>query len=357
MIAFIFISVTLLGAAIYFVSLLLSVFFLANQLNYIIILASLLFISLGFLIVLSLSHFFNNFCLKIAYRLFSLFIGLLFYLTCLAIVCQIIKLIFPNISLIILAITSLVLAVILFLIGLVEAFIPKIKDISVTMANLPSNWRGKKIVQISDVHLGNVYGVRFLKDKINRINALNPDLVVITGDLFDGTRDDISIYIQELRNIKSKKGVFFVLGNHDLYLEADKVKSVLNSAGINVLQDEAVIIDGLEIVGLSFRKSNSGEPVVKNLSSKSASCRLLLRHVPVGIDWAKKMNIALQLSGHSHRGQMFPLAILTWAIFGKYQYGLHTEGNFNIYTSSGLGSWGPPVRTFYQAEIVVITID
>jgi len=357
MIAFIFISITLLGAAIYFVSLLLSVFFLANQLGYIIILASLLFISLGFLIILSLSHFFNNLCLRIAYRFFSLAVGLLFYLTFFAIVCQIVKLIFPSIPLIILAWISLFLAISFFLIGLIEAFIPKIKNISVKMANLPSNWQGKKIVQISDVHLGSICGVNFLKDKIIRINALNPDLVVITGDLFDGTKDDISIYIPELKKIKSKEGVFFVLGNHDLYLGADKVKSVLNSAGINVLQNEAVIVDGLEIIGLSFQKSGNDESVVKNLSSKLAPCRLLLRHVPVGINWAKKMNIALQLSGHSHRGQMFPLAILTWAIFGKYQYGLYTEGNFNIYTSSGLGSWGPPVRTFYQAEIVAITIN
>jgi hypothetical protein len=227
------------------------------------------------------------------------------------------------------------------------------------MAGLSSYWQGKTVVQISDIHLGGVYGLGFLNQQIATINSLKPDLIVITGDLFDGTENRLNTFGPELVKLKATKGVIFVPGNHDTYLGLDKIESVLRAANIRMLKDEALTINGLEIIGLDLHKLTSEDTnlTVTNLHNYSGQARLLLKHIPKDIAWAKHMNVDLQLSGHSHNGQMFPLQILTYLIYDKYQYGLHTEGAYNIYTSSGLGSWGPPVRTFNPAEIINITLN
>jgi len=288
--------------------------------------------------------------------LFCLGAGLLFYLTLLALVCLLVHWFWPHLAPVFLAGMGILLAIVCFILGVAEAFYPVLKKINLSLPTFPSVWRGRRIIQLSDVHLGNFYGPKFLKKQVTRVNRLQPDLIVITGDLFDGTADDLEAYLPVLQQFQAVAGVFFVLGNHDLYLGKDKIRDILSRAGIGLLDDEALIVDGLEIIGLSFNKKPIAAPVIRNLNSDDTGGRLLLRHVPVGLSWAEKNRIALQLSGHTHRGQMFPLALLTRIIFGRYHYGWHQKGGFNIYTSSGVGSWGPPVRLFNRSEIIVITV-
>ncbi len=329
-----------------------------SKLGKVLILLGLIVSCFSFVFLMTLSRVFATSTVYCLYVFFSLVLGLLFYLTIFAIGLQIVKLCRFKINLKIFVRVSFILAVLLFAIGLCSAGFPRIKNISVKMMGLPPVWQGKKIVQLSDVHLGGVYGVGFLKRQIARVNALDPDLVVITGDLFDGTENNLDLFAPELRELKAKKGVIFIPGNHDNHLGLDKVAAILEETNIIFLKDESIVIDGLEIIGLDVHELNKEDTnlFVANLQNYSGQARLLLKHVPKDIAWAKHLNIGLQLSGHSHNGQMFPLSLLTHAFYGKYQHGLHTEGDFNIYTSSGLGSWGPPVRTFNPAEIVVITI-
>jgi predicted MPP superfamily phosphohydrolase len=357
MISFIFISFILLAVAVSLVFFLLSFFFLAGHVGQVIIFSSLLVISFGFLSVLFLSRSFNNRSLRVGYRFFCLAVGFLFYLTLAALVVGLLKIIFPDWPIHYLATGGLILAVVLTIVGLAEALVPQLKQISLSLPQWPENWHHRRLIQLSDVHLGNFYGPHFLRQQIDRINLLKPDLIVITGDLFDGTALDLAPYTTELKRIKAKQGVYFIFGNHDIYLGVDRVSQALQSAGIVVLRDEALLIDRLPIVGLTFRESDKIPlPSIKNGSEISYRGGLLLRHAPVGIAWAVQQGFALQLSGHSHRGQMFPLALLTRFIFGRYHYGWHHAGNFNIYTSSGVGSWGPPLRTFNRPEIVVIDV-
>ena len=358
MLFYIFIALILVSIAVYVTFLLLSAFFAAKRSGQLLILFALLVIGLGFVISSSLIRSFDSLVIRIFYIFCSLGLGLLFYLTIFAIIFQACRLIKLPVSRIILARIGVGLAVSLFLVGIFDANMTRVKNISVTMDGLPLNWQGKKIIQISDVHLGVVYGVGYLHRQVDRINALNPDLIVITGDLFDGESSRLLEFGPELSKLKAKEGIVYVPGNHETYLGLDKVEALLKGLHFKILRDEAVNIKGLEIIGLDFNRFavNNADRNIKNLSSYNGQARLLLNHTPTEILFAKKLKVDLQLSGHSHRGQMFPLSLMTQLIYGKYQYGLYTEGNYNIYTSSGLGSWGPPVRTFNPSEIVEITI-
>lgn len=356
---FIIISLFLLSITVYSVYLLLTEAFLIGKVGRRLILSGLIIASAGFLITMSVYRITDGPLIRWSYIIFSLFLGLLFYLTIFAILFQIAKLAKIKTPKPLMAKIGVTLAVILFIIGLFDAAYPRIKNISVQMAGLPEDWRGKKIIQLSDLHLGGIYGSGFLKRQVAEVNSLNPDLIVITGDLFDGTKNDLAPFEPELAKLKAKEGVIFVPGNHDSYLGVDKIELLLQRLNILVLRDQAITINGLEIIGSDVHEmtNDNNDLSINNLNSYHGQARLLLKHVPSNIWWAKKMNVDLQLSGHSHNGQMFPVSMITYLFYGKYQYGLHTEGNFNIYTSSGLGSWGSPVRTFNRAEIVAITIN
>jgi len=262
------------------------------------------------------------------------------------------------------------LAGLLFIYGVWNAFHPQIKNIEVKIKDLPAYWQDKTIVQLSDVHLGHVHGVRFLQNIVNKTNAQNPDLVLITGDLFDGMDGDLSVFIETLKSIKAKDGVFFVIGNHETFLGVDRAYLVLMESGIKILDNEFADLNGLQLVGLSYQGSH-GEPSasgkIRDISEIFSSLRgkgfdltrpsILMHHAPTNISQAKDNGIDLQLSGHTHVGQTMPFGVFTRLIYGKYYYGLVTEGNFSIYTSSGAGTWGPPMRVGNTPEIVSIKIS
>jgi len=258
----------------------------------------------------------------------------------------------------------------LFIYGVWNAFHPQIKNIEVKIKDLPIIWQDKTIIQLSDVHLGHVHGVKFLQDIVNKTNAQDPDLVLITGDLFDGMDGDLSIFIDVLKSIKAKKGVFFVIGNHETFLGVDRAYLILMEAGIRVLDNEFVDLDGLQLVGLSYQGSHGAPSIVGKIRDISeifvslkergfdfARPSILMHHAPTDITHAKANGIDLQLSGHTHVGQTIPFSIFTHMIYGKYYYGLTTEGDFSIYTSGGAGTWGPPMRIGNTPEIVAIKIS
>ena len=261
------------------------------------------------------------------------------------------------------------LAVLFSVYGIWNAFHSQIKNIDLTIKNLPPQWQNKAIVQISDVHLGNIHGQKFLRDIVDKINAQNPDLVLITGDLFDGMDGDLDVFIETLNNIQSKNGIFFVTGNHETYLGLDIVFSLLKKTRIKILDNELADLNGLQIIGIGYPTAEKGlesfigngqsdtEKIMTSLKNfNPAKPSILLHHAPTNIAQAKAAGIGLQLSGHTHDGQIFPFGLIAELIYGKYNYGLHTEGNFSIFTSSGAGTWGPPMRTGNAPEIVVFKI-
>jgi uncharacterized protein len=266
--------------------------------------------------------------------------------------------------------------------GAWNAFHPKIKTVALTLNNLPDQWQNKTIVQISDLHLGHFYRVDYLASLIKKVNALDPDLIVITGDLFDGMAADISHFTAPLSRFKANKGVYFISGNHENYIGLDRALAVLKDTGINILDNEVIDIEGLLVIGIAYPGLEAADQIdgLEKLDrpTGNATPRLLLFHTPTnirrsdgdGLDrhfatyWipdttfslAKKLGVDLQLSGHTHAGQIFPFGYLTKLIYQGYDYGLHRSGNFAIYTTSGVGTWGPPMRTGNSPEIVLIKL-
>jgi len=260
------------------------------------------------------------------------------------------------------------LALLLSIYGTWNAFHPKVKNIAVTIPNLPAAWQGKTAVQISDVHLGHLYRSGFAEKLAQKVNAQNPDIVFITGDLFDGMDGSLLNFVRPLGEIKAKQGTFFVTGNHETYLGLDKTFDILEQIQVKTLDDRVATIDGLQIIGYSYPPREEMEDPKEKSKSLAATVKkmegfvpgkptILLHHAPTDIAEAKSLGVNLQLSGHTHKGQLFPFNFITHWIYKGYDYGLRTEGSYSIYTSNGIGTWGPPMRTFNTPEIVTITLQ
>jgi predicted MPP superfamily phosphohydrolase len=268
--------------------------------------------------------------------------------------------------------------------GTFRAMYPVLKPVDITLKGLPEAWRGKTLVQLSDVHLGTIRGPKFLEQIIEKVNSVRPELILITGDLFDGvSAGNMSDFTSALGRLRAARGVFFVTGNHEGYLGTETPLAILSKTGIRILEHEVVDIDGLQIIGIPFPEHNRPNDVRSLLTESrvydAEKPGILLYHTPTSIDtnhtdrrsqqtgtyWrpdtdmtaARSMGIDLQLSGHSHGGQFFPFTLLTGFIFSGYDYGLHREGDFQIYITRGAGTWGPPMRVGCPPEIPVIRLQ
>ena len=278
------------------------------------------------------------------------------------------------------AIVSFVMVIFYSAYGVYNAFHPRIKNIEVHMENLPEEWKNKTIVQLSDVHLGHVHGVGFLERVVRKVNSLNPELVFITGDLFDGMGRKFIRFVEPLNKLKAKKGVFFITGNHETYVGVSRALGILEKTKIYFLDNEMVEIDGLQIVGIGYPGLGGKKDIqsLKGFEGKFSKEKptILLFHTPTSITQGKdlkphasaywtphtsfamsrEMGVDLQLSGHTHAGQLFPFGYLTKLIYKGYDYGLHNDGRFSIYITCGVGTWGPPMRTGNSPEIVLIKL-
>lgn len=243
--------------------------------------------------------------------------------------------------------------------GLFSAFTPRVKDYEVKIKDLPLAWQGKTVVQISDIHLGPVYRRHFFSRAIDRINALEPEAVFITGDLFDGMEADFSWMNTPFAKLKSPKGVYYSFGNHDLYLGFDRVKDLLKNNPIEILDNRRVLVDGLQIIGINYsfdKNFDLYKAILAQSGYTESQPSILLFHEPKNIVTASQAGIDLQLSGHTHSGQLFPFNLIAnWAYKG-HGYGLSKLGDFSLIVNGGLGTWGPPMRTTSQSEIVRIKL-
>jgi predicted MPP superfamily phosphohydrolase len=246
------------------------------------------------------------------------------------------------------------LAFLITLYGVWNAQNFKLKYVDAPIKNLPANWAGRTAVQISDVHLGATYGVNYLNKIVGEINKVKPDIIFITGDFFDGSCPCIDEFLKPLENLKPPLGVYFITGNHEIYAGKDRIIDAVKNTKINLLLDKSILIDGLRITGLDYPGEGYKKdptPIFKQIIKNEAN--ILLYHQPTLTKQASDAGVNLQLSGHVHRGQLFPINFITKLIYGQYYYGYHNEGDYSIYTSSATGAWGPPVRTIGRQEIVV----
>jgi predicted MPP superfamily phosphohydrolase len=252
------------------------------------------------------------------------------------------------------------LGVLAGLYGMVNAAWTRVNKISVKLPNLPESWRGRVAALISDTHLGHVRSYRFLRRIIAKLTRLQPDVVFIGGDLYDGTAADLDRLAQPWAAFSPPLGTYFVAGNHDGFTgHARHVEAVRNS-GVRVLNNEKVTVDGMQIVGVHYHDAVNAQhyrSILQRAEVDRERASILLTHAPAGLPIAEEEGISLQLSGHTHGGQIFPFTWIVSGVWGQFTYGLKRLGNLLVYTSSGTGTWGPPMRVGTRPEIVLIEFE
>jgi uncharacterized protein len=241
--------------------------------------------------------------------------------------------------------------------GMINARVTRISRINVRLPNLPAAWRGRTAAMISDLHLGHVRGANFAREIVATIRQLRPEIVFLAGDLYDGSYADLDALARPLRGLNAPLGNYFVAGNHEEIRDAAGHLQAVKNAGLRLLNNEKVVVDGMQIIGVHHRdaaRPDSLNAVLENASINRDQPSVLLVHAPDQLEVAERAGISLQLSGHTHRGQFFPWTWLTKRIYKNFVYGLQRFGAMLVYTSSGAGTWGPPLRVCSHPEIVLI---
>lgn len=244
--------------------------------------------------------------------------------------------------------------------GLLNARWIRVRRIAVTLPGLPERWRGRRALLMSDLHLGNINGARFSRRIVTLATGLQPDIVFIPGDMFDGTTADLDKLAAPFKDLVAPFGVYFSTGNHEEFAGKEHYLEAASRAGMRVLNNEKVTVDGLHIAGVP--NGDSHNPIrlratLEGLRLNPDEASILLNHMPSRLPIVEGAGVSLQLSGHTHVGQLFPFNWLTRRIFGKFTYGLQRFGALQICTSSGAGTWGPPMRVGTYSEIVLIEFE
>ena len=236
-----------------------------------------------------------------------------------------------------------------------------VKRVKVSLPGLPVAAGGFRIVQLTDVHIGPTIGKDFLDEVVAKVNALEPDLVAITGDLVDGSVAELGQHVAPLGRLKAKEGVFFVTGNHEYYSGADAWIAQLKTLGVQTLRNERrEIAPGLWLAGIDDLTARGGDhapDLPRALADRDpAQPVVLLAHQPKQFLEAAEHGVDLTLSGHTHGGQIWPFVWLV-SLVQPYVAGLHRKGQSQLYVSRGTGFWGPPLRVGAPPEITLLLLQ
>jgi uncharacterized protein len=241
----------------------------------------------------------------------------------------------------------------------------RVKRVTVTLPTLDPALAGFRIVQISDIHVGPTIKQHYLQAIVDRVNALDADVVAITGDLVDGSVPELRAHVAPLSQLRARHGVFFVTGNHEYYSGVHGWVDELRRLGIRVLHNEHVVLRhaGAELVlagvpdysGHHFDANHGSDPEAALRGAPPNAARVLLAHQPRTAPAAARAGFDLQLSGHTHGGQFLPWTFFV-ALQQPYTAGLHQLGRMQVYVSRGTGYWGPPNRLGAPSEIAELRL-
>jgi predicted MPP superfamily phosphohydrolase len=241
--------------------------------------------------------------------------------------------------------------------------VPAVRRVEIALARWPRALDGFRIVQISDIHIGPILGRGFARALTERVNALAPDLVAVTGDLVDGPVEKLSDDVAPFAELRGRHGVFFVTGNHDVYSGGEPWVERVRELGMRPLRNERVAIggaEGFDLAGVDDHRGDwvrgSTEDVAAALAGRDpARAVVLLAHDPGSFRRAASHGVDLQLSGHTHGGQIWPFNFVV-RLAVPWVAGIHRVGASRLYVSRGSGFWGPPMRLFAPAEITEIVL-
>ena len=248
---------------------------------------------------------------------------------------------------------SIILPILLTIYGLINARNTKVEKITV---HYPKLKRSKKtICHLSDMHLGAVYQKRFVEKIVNQIKELNPDIVVITGDMCDGSLKVKLNWLEPFETLSMP--VLYITGNHEQLHGKDPMIEIINQTSIKHIGNEIYKLDNIIFVGIDFEYDLKKKLIELTPNNNEHSPNVLLCHVPtLKPKDLEKYNIFLFLAGHTHGGQIFPFHPIVIAANDCFN-GLYEENGHYVYVSPGVGSWGPPMRIGSHSTIAMITID
>jgi predicted MPP superfamily phosphohydrolase len=255
------------------------------------------------------------------------------------------------------AVAILVLTLLLGSYALYEATALRIETVQIRSAALPAELSSLRIVQISDLHLGLIHREGMLRTVVEKIHSLQPDLLVATGDMVDARLDHLEALLPLTASLSPPLGKYAVTGNHEVYAGMKEALDFLQLGGFTVLRNQRTVIQpGLSIVGVDDPATGKARPEEELLPEKKEGFTLLLKHRPL-VNAGTPGRFDLQLSGHAHRGQIFPFNLLTRLHYPQ-QDGLYplAPGAW-LYASRGTGTWGPPMRLFSPPEITLFIIE
>jgi hypothetical protein len=242
---------------------------------------------------------------------------------------------------------------------------PDLRRVEIPLERWPAELDGFRIVQLSDIHIGPILDRSFARTLVERTNALEPDLVAITGDLVDGAVKQLREEVAPFGDLRGRLGVYFVTGNHDHYSGVHSWCDTIAELGIRVLRNERVALDdrgsAFDLVGVDDHRGShladgGGEDLDAAFDGRDARRpAILLAHDPSTFKRASQLPVDLQISGHTHGGQMWPFGYLV-RIAVPFVAGRFRRGASELYVSSGTGFWGPPMRLFAPAELTEITL-
>lgn len=264
-------------------------------------------------------------------------------------------------------------AIVASLYGILNAAFPRVTRVTIALPDLPPQWRGRTAALVSDLHLGHVRNVRFVRRVVNKLLTLQTDIVLVAGDLYDGVAGDFEKLAEPWKALTSPSpaqgaavphkpqfGVYYIAGNHEeFYRNAEYLPPLLRS-GVRVLDNEKVEVDGLQLAGVHYRDAvneNRYRSILRSMKLDRGRASLLLLHAPVRLAISEEEGISLQLSGHTHGGQFFPWTLVAKRVWARFNHGLQRLGNLQVYTTYGTGTWGPPLRVATRPEIVLITLE
>jgi len=298
----------------------------------------------------------------VLYKIVAVVMGFVLYLLIIVLCVDLVAL-FVKIRPLSHGIITLTLTTLISIYGIINAYNTKVVKLEIPVKNLSNE---VSIMHLTDIHVGHFRGVKFLGNIVEKTNKYKPDIIVITGDLFDGKVRLKQGVIEPFKHFNAP--VFFVDGNHDGYTGVEKVKELVGNTGVKVLENEVFKIKGVQIVGLNHMLPDSttvgmhatlSRATIKNILPSLGIIEdqpsILLHHSPDGIQYASEAGIDLYLAGHTHAGQLFPVTLLNDLIF-KYNKGVHNYNGTKIYVSPGAGTFGPPMRIGTRSEIAFIKL-
>ena len=237
---------------------------------------------------------------------------------------------------------------------------PQVKRLTVPLAKLPRGAHGFRIAVVSDIHLSPLLGRDFAQHVVDTINGTQPDLIAVVGDLVDGSVEDLSTAVAPLAQLRARHGSYFVTGNHEYFHDAQRWVGVVRDLGLLPLENARTELPGFDLAGVNDVRGESegqGPDFVRALGDRDpARASVLLAHQPVVIDEAVRYGVDLQLSGHTHGGQIWPWHGAVRLQQGGLLAGHYRFGDTQLYVSRGAGAWGPPVRVGAPSDITVVEL-